>query len=210
MKSNFHIIQLFLAFLFGCHKEEVSINTESSEYFPNKVGNQWEYLVTDSTGTAEGVKKYLLQVNIIGSKKLADGKEAQIWIYNYLNKVDTNFVRIESDTVKVIDRLYNNDPKPFDFPKAMYLIPFAVNKMYKGKLYCVDNYMVTKADTLKINNISYFNSFLINYHYEGPNMEYNDKIYFKPNIGVIKLDMVHYDLAPIDHKTWELKSYTLK
>jgi len=207
MKSNFHIIQLFFAFLFGCHKEEVRINTQASEYFPSKVGNRWEYLVTDSTGTAEGVKKYLLQVNIIGSKKVVDGKEAQIWTYNYPERVDKVFVRIENDTVKIIDWAPYIDPKAFNFPKTIYLIPFTENKMYNGNLY---NYRVTKADTLKISNISYFNSFLVSYHYGGPNIHYNDKIYFKPNIGVIKLDMVHFDSGPIDHQTWELKSYTLK
>ena len=49
MKKSFLKLQfLFVIFLFlACNKE---FNTaHSPEYFPNKIGDQWEYEVTDSS-----------------------------------------------------------------------------------------------------------------------------------------------------------------
>ena len=85
---SFQLITLLLiGFSFSSCKKDKLPNKAASEYFPNKVGNYWEYEVYDSSETrgtySSYPRRYNVTVSIIGSTTLADGKEATIWQYEY-------------------------------------------------------------------------------------------------------------------------------
>ncbi len=195
--------------LTGCVNDDIITNRASSEYFPSKIGNYWEYSVTDSTDTSDGVKKYTLTITITGTKVMADGKQASIWKYQFPKwahsssypdeGVDTVYVRIENDTVKTFTKGYLSIKSLTSFPRQVFPIPFKDGQKWNGKLLVIDKYAANKIS----------DGFQIDYYYLGPNIEYNDKLFFKPNIGFVELDMSHYDLGPIDHQIWKLEKYSL-
>ena len=57
-------------------------------------------------GVDDTIQHFSVKVVIIGTKKLADGKIAAIWQYNYPFGIDTNYVRIVGDTIKIFDNSY--------------------------------------------------------------------------------------------------------
>jgi hypothetical protein len=139
-------------------------------------------------------------VKVVGIQKLIDNKDAYVWQYQNPWGKDTIYVRMENDTVKTFSSSYSWTIENLKFPRQMFLTPFQAGQKWNGKLYWIDTYGVSK------DSIGY----TINYHYVGPNMEYNDQLYFRPNIGFTKLDKSHYDLAPINHQIWQLEKYSLK
>lgn len=206
------VLFFLLYFISACHKECVKRNLPAN-YFPNTVGDTWEYEVTDSAqaigGSNDTVKHYLVKVVITGTKKLIDGKEATIWQYQYPFGNDTNYVRISADSIKVFDRIYSQTIEDLNYPRKVFLIPFSVNRRWNGKLLYVDSFRVIKQEDLLIGNQKFCKTFNIYHHYIGPNTEYKDYYWFKPSIGMVNILTSHYNLGPIIYRSWTLKTYSL-
>lgn len=202
-------------FLTSCHKDTIKPNTKASEYFPNKVGDYWEYDVYDSS-QARGFpysnypRNYTVKINISGIKKLVDGNDATVWEYEYPWGKELNYIRISGDTIKIYDTVYSATIRDLEFPRELYIFPYKNNQTWNGKLLQVDNYSVSTVSTLSTNSDTFTDCFLIFHHYEGPNIEYNDKYWFKPNIGLLKKYKHQYNLAPLDIELWQLKKYYLQ
>lgn len=200
---------LFLL-LSSCTKDTSKPNKEATEYFPNKVGNYWEYEVYDSTSSYPDVKKYTVKVSISGVKKLLDDIDAYIWQYEYPWGNDTNYVRIVGDTIKIFDRIYSRTIRDLQFPRNIFLIPFHDGQRWDGKLLAIDSSHVVFQPAISSPSESFTNGFKIYRHYLGPNLEYNDSYYFIPKIGMVKIYYDHYDLGPPFKILWQLKKYYLQ
>ena len=200
------LILFILAIFFSCSKETVKPNVLASEYFPNSVGNYWEYDVYDSTSS----KRYNVTVNITGTQKLADSQIAYVYKYQYPWASDTNYVRVDHDTVKVYDKFRTESINGLRFPLKIFLIPFQDGQRWDGKLLAIDSSHVTNKSTITVPLETFKNGFSIYHHYIGPNIEYNDTYNFIPNVGMVKIYYYHYDLAPPTRVLWQLKKYYLK
>ncbi len=86
MKLLVKMMLLFIVFLqlfAACHKEPVQPKKEMKEYFPNTVGDYWEYEVYDSSAF-NGIPEYTVKVNITSTVKLVDGIDAMFGNTNIL------------------------------------------------------------------------------------------------------------------------------
>lgn len=207
------VIGLTIIIFFSCSKDAVQKNIQATEYFPNSIGDYWEYDVFDSSQIQQqstNSRNYTVKVSIVGTKKLLDNLDATIWQYQYPWGNDTNYIRIVGDTVKVFDIIYSSYLEDLNFPRQIFLLPFEDDKRWNGKLLYVDTFHVT----LKTNVITDFNNydscFKIYRHYLGPNLEFTDDYWFKPNIGMIKIYCNEYNLGPNNVQLWQLKRYSLK
>lgn len=200
---------LLIGVLFSCKKDTIP-NKVASEYFPNKVGNYWEYEVDDSTSNYPEVKKYYVKVRIQGIKKLVDGIDAYIWEYEYPWGKDTNYLRIVGDTIKIFDVVYSRTIRDLQFPRSIFVIPFKDEQRWDGKLLAIDSSHVTFQYKIETSSQTFMNGFKIYRHYLGPNLEYNDSYYFIPTIGMVKIYFDHYNLGPQFKMLWQLKKYYLK
>lgn len=209
---NRMIIQIFLIgiLLSSCHKDTIKPNVKASEYFPNTIGDYWEYDVYDSTSNYPEVKKYAVRVRIQGIKKLIDGIDAYIWQYEYPWGNDTNYLRIIDDTIKIFDLVYSRTIRDLQFPRNIFLIPFQDEQRWNGKLLAIDSSHVVFQSAISTLSESFTNGFKIYRHYLGPNLEYNDSYYFVPQIGMVKIYYDHYSLGPRFKILWQLKKYYLK
>jgi hypothetical protein len=215
MKQLFTMTAKLLLFipLLCCHKDALTSNTPSREYFPNTVGDSWEYDVYDSSVVRDHPnfpRGYTVKLVVTGIQKLVDGKDATVWQYQYPWGNDTNFVRIIDDSIKVFDAVYSREPRNLDFPRQMFLPPFQVGKRWDGKLLYIDSSRVMNRSNIITPTQTFPDCFDIYHHYLGPNLEYNDHYWFKPNIGMTRISYNQYTLGFYIVVLWQLKKYSLR
>jgi len=204
------IVQLlfFVIILFSCKKDNVKSNIAASDYFPNKVGNYWEYDVYDSSQIREHTdipRQYPVKVTIIGTKKLVDNIDAMIWKYEYPWGNEIKYFRNASDTIKIYDTAYSNTVTSLLYPRLMFIQPFFERQEWAGKLLWVDSFFVSKE-----NSTTFINSFLINRKYVGQGSYDFSSFSFSEKIGFTKIhrDEINQGIRTIE--LWQLKYYNLK
>ena len=205
------ILLFLLLFCFACNKEYTKPNTLAN-YFPNAVGDSWEYEVMDSSPVRDHPdfpRRYNVKVLITGTKKLADNMDASIWQYEYPWGNDTNYVRIVGDTIKVFDRIYSSSIEYLKYPSQIFLIPFYINQRWDGNLLWVDSSKVLKKEDVKTLGHDFLSCFNIYRNYVGPNLNYQDYYWFKPAIGFIKISYNRYNLGFYSLESWQLKNYSV-
>jgi hypothetical protein len=205
----FTIIPFFAIFACSCHKDTLKFNKSASEYFPNSIGDYWEYNVHDSTAGYSQTENYKVKVSITGIKKLVDGNNAYVWQYEYPSRHDTNYIRIVRDTVQIFDLIYSRSIRDLQFPRKIYIIPFSKDQRWDGQLLLIDSSHVYTAPLVETNAGVFTNCFNIYHYYVGPNTEFIDNYWFKPNLGMVKIIYNHYALNPRTFQTWILKKYYL-
>ena len=203
------VILFFALFSSSCHKDTVKPNTSASEYFPNSVGDYWEYDVHDSTAGYAQTEDYTVKVSITGIKKLVDGNDAYIWQYQFPSGNDTNYVRIVGDTVKMYDVFRVETIRGLEFPLKIYIIPFSAEQRWDGKLLLIDSFHVYTAPSVNTYAETFTDCFNIYHYYLAPNIENIDNEWFKSNVGIVKKYYNEYDLNPRTFRTWNLKKYYL-
>lgn len=194
---------VFFQFFSGCSKDTLKPNTQATEYFPNKVGDKWVYSVYDST------KKRMddVSVEITGTTTLPKGELANIWIYKYPDRVDTNFVFQSGDTVKFVPAL---DINPNDYVvKETYVFPLSVGNSWTN-LFLYDSVHVTKKTQISINNLQFDSTYFLIEKGQTFNYFIYAEEYFKPMIGMVQLSRYEYNFFTPDNKVWYLKDYYLK
>ena len=179
-------------------------NVKSSQYFPDSVGDYWEYHVVDSTNN----RNYTETVTITSKQMLKDSLYYTVWEYKSPYGNSVNYVRISNDTVKIYDESFSSAPSSFKYPVESFIIPFAVNSNWNNTL--LDTYTVTNDSTDIVCGDTVYNSFNIQYIYNGPNTYKYSTDYFYPNIGFFRLHEKGFDQVTIPTMLLELKKYTLK
>jgi hypothetical protein len=202
---------LMIIALNACSKDAIKGNSQASTYFPNSVGDYWEYDVYDSSQLLQqdDLRNYTVKVSIVGTKKLLDNQDATIWQYQYPWGNDTNYVRIVGDTVKIFDLIYSRYLEDLSYPRQIFLLPFEDKKRWDGKLLWIDSSHVSFITPLMTQFKTYDSCFKIYRHYIGPNIEDNDDYWFKPNVGMVMIHYNDYDFAPTTIRLWQLKKYYL-
>src|SRR5438067_5618524 len=147
MKSFF--LLLFFIVLIRPQQKNKEIPKQSSEEFPNQVGDHWTYRLI--TGDENNKVKSYINVDIIDQMKLPNGKIARIWVYKFPEGVDTNYVVSDSGMVRVYNAYFNycnpcNGIMPQE--KIRYSYPLA-----EGKHWTLDEKF---GDTIKVIGRSYF------------------------------------------------------
>lgn len=210
MKKSISMALLFSALILlfnSCKKDTVKPNKEATEYFPNAVGNYWEYEVYDSSQYRDHPnfpRQYNVKVTITGIKKLVDEKNATIWKYQYPWSNDTIYYRIEDDSIKVYD-IYSTRLIDLLYPRVILIKPFYDKQEWSGKLLWTDSFYVKKDSLLNFQNV-----FQIRRKYIGQQTYYHTNYWFSPQIGFVKVHRDEINQGLRTNEIWTLKSYQLK
>jgi len=180
---------LILVAMLGCSEDALE-----SSYFPNKVGYSWDYTVFDSVSNKAGS----LKISIIG-KKTINKINSSVWLLTYSNRTDTFFVGESKDTV--IFSSNNNSPR------RIYIVPFALNRMWNESSFPSSNSKVIGIEDVSVEAGNFTNTYFIERTIRSMDYYLHEKIYFKPQIGIVKLYSREYDFGFSQIKTWELKDY---
>ena len=179
-------------------------NIKASQYFPDSIGDYWEYNVMDSTNN----RSYTETITITGKQMLKDSLNYNVWQFQSPYGSSINYVRISNDTVKIYDETFSNNPSSFQYPKETFIIPFKVNSNWNNTL--LDTYTVTNDSTDVVCGDTVYNSFNIQYVYNGPNVYEYSSDYFYPNIGLFRVHQKGFNQVTIPTELWTLKKYSLK
>jgi len=207
------ILMSFQIFLIGfllssCGKDTIKPTVEATEYFPNKVGNYWEYNVYDSSQIREHPnvpRQYTVKVTITGTKRLVDDKDAVVWNYEYPWGNEIKYYRNSGDTIKVYDTIYSKTLTDLLYPRLLFIRPFFDKQEWAGKLLWVDSFFV-KEDAV----LNFKNSLLISRKYSGQGTYDFDNFWFEERIGFIKIHRDEIIQGIRTNELWQLKYYNLK
>ena len=169
----------------------------AKEAFPNQVGDRWTYSVFDSTTQTTQT----VEVKIVGDTIFENGEKFKIWEYRFPDKIDTEYVNIVGDTVRL--------NKKYGFFNTMYIFP-----LYPGKSWLSGNGTIHTATVEKIETITVpAGIFKNSYDIKTKNTSYNYALiidnWFKPKVGIIQKYIYEFNMAPPDRQTWKLVNYKL-
>ncbi|RWZ88123.1 MAG: hypothetical protein EO766_09015 [Hydrotalea sp. AMD] len=211
MKQSKTMLLIFPALMLlfaSCHKDTIKPNKEATEYFPNTVGNYWEYEVYDSSQIRDHPnfpRQYNVKIRITGITKLVDNKDATVWNYEYPWGNEINYYRIENDTIKVYDTVRAGGVAYIPFPNIVFIQPFFNGQEWKSNALWTDSFYV-KKDTIE----PFKNVFQIRRKYIGQQTYYHTIYWFSPQVGFVKIYRDEINMGIRTSEIWTLKSYQLK
>ncbi|MCX6244984.1 MAG: hypothetical protein NTU98_09800 [Bacteroidetes bacterium] len=191
----------------SCNKDNAEpssspiINTPQIDNFPNQVGYKWKYLVLINFDTVPDT----LKVRIIGTKQLPNGENAKVWLLEYPDGSDTNFVTDINDTIKFYRHPYSvpNQNSLFYVFRTI-LFPLTVGKGWGGDM---DSTSVIAKDTVQTSAGIFTDAINIVTHQWGPNYLYDENNWFVNKIGFVKTHIGLLDLGLGYSESWDLLSY---
>ncbi len=189
-----------------------SDSSSSQVYFPNRVGDEWHYLVDDTTIRANGIdsptvssSQYYVDIEIVGRTRLENRAIATIWQYQYPGSIDTNYVYQSGDSILFLDRHKFSTPK-------VYITPYAVGSNWLCLSGELDFKKVVSQGTITIGDSTYTNAWEIVGGTTLADADYYLNERFKEHVGFVKtyFNNSYAFLFAFHHTAWFLISYNLK
>ncbi len=205
MKNNlfFKRIVFVLFVLIGivgsCQKKTTMVPVHETilKDFPNEIGDEWTYFYYDSLASYSDT----VTVKIVSEMKLDANRHVKIWEYHYQTKIDTNYVEISGDTVKI----YKNLKTQWENTKLVF--PLFVGKGWKGD-FLNDSSMVKDKLSISVKGHSFPNCYIIEESWGSFNDYGRVKTYFVPAVGIVKK---HFSRGTFvfSNEYWELLNFSL-
>ncbi|NOZ74456.1 MAG: hypothetical protein GXO90_03635 [FCB group bacterium] len=207
---KFIILVITGLILFSCQKEQPLAPYNENYEFPMTIGSQWKYNVTDTTyytnfDDSIVVNNGILEIIVIKSTSLDNGKKAFLWQYKFKNSIlDTLYISSSNDTV-----FFYNDKNVLSTNK-IFIFPLQVNNEWQFDP--CNEYRVVRQDTLNLSFGTIKGIYNVEHKFicEGE-AGLVDNYYIKSSIGIVKYEFhymnIHYGM--MQNKNWILKSYSI-
>ena len=187
------IILFAYTFLFAsCQKEDSEITVNEAAYFPNTVGTYWKYERYDSTTSQIDT----ISVSIIGDTIVSE-ETYKIWKYDYGDWVEREYVIQTNDSIKFFS-------SQFGYSYRLYIVPFELGLGWDNPRFIEDTSYVSGIQDIIIDNGVYHDVVLIERFSAGLNIYLDEKIWIKPQIGLVKRFKEHYVFGNGSRRTWKL------
>lgn len=200
-------VLFLLAMTVGACKKNTGANTQSSDVFPNKVGDHWHYLVKDTTmpyHIYQSSTQYYVDVNIVGMTTLINGPDVSIWQFRYPDHTDTEYVSRQEDTI-----LFLGLPGPY--VAAEYLFPFSTGLTWRYVPFSLMEVSVAGQESIDAGSNHFQGAWEISGNSGLPNDFFRVDEWFVDHIGFVRKVFNPYgQLIPTTHiLDWLLVSYAL-
>ncbi len=192
MKNIFLLLPLVILITISCEKNDLSENNDQKEYFPNKVNTIWKYERFDSLQNMIDT----LIVSIVDDTLLS-WNTYTIWKYDYKTYTEKFYVLEKKDSITTYKL-------SFDRIDQLYIIPFELHNGWINPDYHFDTSFVSAIQDITIDNRNYSNVVLIERTAFCCNDYLIEKLWFKPYLGLLKMERLHYILGPYKNETWKL------
>lgn len=191
IKTIVFFIGLILTSMFGCTRQ-IPAKIEP-EYFPNQIGDSWSYSVYDSVSNqSEALNIYIIN----GTTNYS--VVTTTWLLKYKNFNDTLTVSNNNGSITF---------QPKNSVKRTYLTPFSVNQTWNESYFSTSSSKVIAKENVTVEAGDFTDVYVIERNIFSLNYHLYEKVYFKPEVGIIKIYSKENNLGPIQIKTWELKTY---
>jgi hypothetical protein len=170
--------------------------------FPNKIGCQWIYKVTDTLSETIDT----VTVSVIDTTTLAEHLPASVWVLSGKDMIDTQYVRVVSDTVTIYPT------RDISLLAAMYIYPLEVGESwtYNHRLGNATT-IVDGSGVFVVDSVAFRNSFRVVTVVRG--IVFDDistyTVWLAPGTGMIwmnQFEEFNYSLLAIQR--WELIAFT--
>jgi len=199
------LVILFTLNLCGQSVFNFSDNKYTAEkYFPNSINYQWTYKLTDEiNSTADTVIVRVIADTIIHNRPY------MIWEYYYTDSKEKYYYSKNEDSITVIKFKGNNTFYRFDTVQ-LFMVPFEFEFQQKWEIpsrspynWFHDNRVNDIHDIVMIGPNKYSSVILIKTEGATNHKQYNEKIWFKPKLGIIKRE-IYITGWGVENNTWEL------
>jgi hypothetical protein len=201
---RFPLFAVILLLVVACKKNH---DQPAPEIFPDKVGDNWLYLVNDTFTTYQSppvITQYNMMVSVIDSILLPGGVRANIWVYNSPAGNDTNYVFKHNDTITFLARR-----EFFDLFPRQYVIPLGVNNSWEYSWASAHNVTIASRSNINVGPYNFENAFHIIGYPGRPDEIITLDEWFEEHVGVVKRYINSFGTTnPLKHRTsWSLISY---
>lgn len=207
-KMQRRVSLIFLVFLLSvcleiisCNKDKTLIsplNKTAIKEFPNEIGNEWIYFYYDSLNFYADT----VNVKIVGEIEFNGGRKAKIWEYHFKTKIDTKYVEISGDTVRIYDHLDNLRIN------TKYIFPLEVGKGWKGD-FPNDSTSVIDKTSIYLNGMRFQSCYILKRIWGAVNNYGLVTTWFVPGVGVVKRHHLGLSFGTAN-VYWELLDYNIK
>lgn len=197
MKKIIFLILVLVSIIISCEKQDTIENKGNTDYFPNSTGSYWKYERYDSLSSTIDT----LTVLISGDTLISD-IPFKIWNYMYNDGLENLYVRQSNDSV-IFFNIY------LDRTYQLYMIPFEPGNGWINPDYPYDTSYVSKIEDIVIDGKVYQDVAVIKRTAFCCNDYLIEKIWIKPQFGLLKLERNHFILGPYKNETWKLIETTL-
>lgn len=198
----------------GCKKVNSNNNNQTAtDVFPNKVGDTWLYLVNDTTVNRSApndspAAQYNLRVSVIDSIQLQGGIRANVWVYIYPDRTDTNYVFQKGDTIRFIDI----DQTIYSVYAKQYIIPLSLNSSWQYSTPSFSDVTVGLQSNIIVGQNHFDNTFHLSGNAGMPDAGFVIDEWIENNVGLVKR---HFNpsnmlIDPRHVTAWSLISYHLE
>jgi len=205
------VIFLFIA---GCKKDNNNNNNQTAtDIFPNKIGDTWHYLVNDTTVNRNTPNdspavQYTLTVSVIDSIQLRGGIRANVWVYIYPDRTDTNYVVQKEDTIRFIDI----NQTIYSVYAKQYIIPMSLYNSWQYSTPSFNNITVDLQSDIVVGQNHFDNAFHLYGNAGMPDAGFVVEEWIENNVGLVKR---HFNpsnmlIDPRHVTAWSLVSYHLE
>lgn len=197
-----HTIVLLIVYIFliipSCKRTPTQpSNVDSIAYFPNKIGNTWIYSFYDSLSHQSDT----VTVLIVGKTTIPQNKPATIWQRTFRSYIDTVFVTVSSDTVRIIHKENVNS----QWINTKYVFPLYVGQFWQSD-YLRGTSNVVENSSFTVVAGTFVNTFRIEESWGGLNDYGAVSTWFVPKVGVIKMHRRTWGFD-VSNELWELMDY---
>jgi hypothetical protein len=184
---------IFLVFIFqSCSSKNNSTNppaVSNTNTFPNSTGDKWTYAVYDSTSNVADT----MTVTVTGSKSLPDGRKLEVWSFRSLAPNRASYLDYFGDSLFVYsgqDTVFLYSDNQGTTIHTDYVFPLSLGLAWANPLTgIIDSSSVTEKGTVTTPAGTFDNSYLIERFHTGLNDYVHSKVWFKDNVGIIKMDV---------------------
>jgi hypothetical protein len=200
MKRLSLIAVLTIVFFASCEKYTI---VQSKEYFPNTVGSLWIYKVTDHLHN----KTYELEVRIV-KDTLISNLYYKKWTYSCNDYTKSKYVIIADDSVR-FNQIYNDQHL---YLTDVLALPYEVGNSWENPYVgCYPfHYEVEEKKDLDLNNRNFTDVYVVRKSGGCPNDYITERLYVKPNVGLVKFEASEILWTEIQNDVWELERCDLK
>lgn len=200
MKNLILLIIVIMSYLtfYSCNEESTTGTLPAVDDFPNSRGTTWNYKVTDSLSNSSKD----LMVLVGGKTNIASGEEVTVWQLSFPDTVDSNYVLLKQDTVKILENKENS------ILNIKLVFPLKIGSGWRGD-YVTDTFYVTSITQVALPAGNFNNVYVIERYYGGFNEYDRMTIWFVPGVGIIKLYKRDVGLN-FQNETRELTAYHIE
>jgi hypothetical protein len=198
-KIKFFLALIIILTIRACNDSSVNNPPGTNDDFPNSQGTFWKYMVKDSlSGNTD-----TLIVTVDGSTTLSNGKEATLWQLAFIDSMDSNYVVIDHDSVRIFE------DEEFLTNNIKLIFPLEVGATWKGDYITTDSFYVSGMTQLSTPAGSFNDVFVIERFYGGFNEYRKMTIWYVNKVGIIKLHKRDVTLGYLN-EVRELIEYDIK